>query len=166
MRLRSTTWIALYLLLAPAAVQATPEPPPQPPPQPPPAAIQIRPAPPPAAEKLAAMRTWHRAYAAEMRPVRRALGLLLRHLGSAEGRRITEPCRRLQAALERLDEEAVLPVPDFATDTHLRAALAGLGRAAGACLGGRTSAVGHHLRRAGAGFLNAELALRPYGLRP
>lgn len=131
-----------------------------------PPAVEIRRPAPPADGRQAAMRAWHSEYAREMKPVRRSLARLLRKLAAGQGTGLGPVCRRLDAELAEVDLDAVLPVPDFATNVHLSRALGGLYRAATACLVRRPGELIHHLDEAGAAFGNAALALRRYGLRP
>lgn len=160
----ATLAFVLPLALCSAAERQRPEPGETEPAAPP--AIEIRQTRPRATSLAVAMRGWYATYRRELMPVRRSLAPVLAEIARGRTRDLAPPCRRLRATLAAIDLEAVLPVPDFAADLHLKRALGGLYQAATACVVHRTGEMIHHLDRAGAALGNAALALRRYGLEP
>lgn len=158
--------LAFLLPLAPgfAADGQAPDPETLEPAEPP--AIEIRRTLPRGTSLALAMRRWHAAYRRELAPVRRSLAPVLAEIARGRTRNLGPPCQRLRTTLGAIDLEAVLPVPDFAADLHLKRALGGLYQAAAACVVRRTGEMIHHLDQAGAALGNAALALRRYGLEP
>jgi hypothetical protein len=116
------------------------------------------------------MALWHRRYALQAAPVKKALGELL------EARRLYRPhqlgpeCRRLRLRLRAFwraaEEEDLFPVADTATDYHLKHLYRQIDAAAGACLAGRWGACDGHLLRAGRAFRQARQALDRWDLEP
>ncbi len=125
----------------------------------------VRPAQPPGTQSMAAMARWHTGYRRSTQAVYRAMGALSQAFDHPHPK-LERPCQRLRLALAEPRLRGIFPVPDRATDRHLRATFAELRRAGRACRAGRPSTLIYHLQRTRGAIANVELTLRPYGLRP
>ncbi len=153
---RSAAILTIWMLVSLAAsVVAAPSAP----------AATLAPAQPPDSKSMAEMVRWHSDYRQRTLAVRRARVAFSLALDQAHPK-LARPCRLLRKALADRLLGAIFPVPDRATDRHLRTAFGELRRAASSCRTQRPAALIYHLQLAGGAFGDVELTLRPYGLRP
>ena len=145
-------WIALGLG---SPITATPSDP----------TLILKPARPPGAKSMAEMARWHTGYRQSTQTVYRALRALSQAFDHPRPK-LERPCRQLRLALGEPGLRGIFPVPDRATDRHLRAAFAELRKAGRACRAGRPSTLIYHLQLTRGAFADVELTLRRYGLRP
>lgn len=133
--------------------------------------IQVRPAPAPAAAELAA---WHRRYAPQAAPVKRAVVALLAARREVDPTLYKRRYRRAAGGLEhavadfaeRARRHHLYPDADPAARFHLRRAYAALGRAAAAGADGRFRQAELALAESARWFGQAKAVLARYGLAP
>lgn len=127
--------------------------------------VLITPAQPTQGHSLEEMQRWHRDYRQRIRAVQLSATALSQALGRSYPK-LKRPCQLLGRALESDRLPAIFPVPDRATDHHLRVAFSELRRAVRACRAERPTELIYRFQLARGAFVNVELTLRRYRLRP
>jgi hypothetical protein len=99
-------------------------------------------------ESPPALAVWYEENAAQLATVEHAWVGLLRRMGGHRPARFDSQCSGLVASLARLDEPALLPVPDPVIDLYVKRLLRHLHHAARACQAQELFNVVYHLEEA------------------
>jgi hypothetical protein len=122
----------------------------------------------PQGESPPALAAWYEENAVQIATLEHAWAGLLQRMGGHRPARFDSQCSGLVASLERLDEPALLPVPDPVIDLYVKRLLRHLHHAARACRAQELFNVVYHLEeaRSSLGQMRTLLADRHVGAAP